>query len=69
MAALAQVMPRANLLSDPEDTRPFEADGLTAYRRTPWLVALPESEEQVAAALRICHRLGVPVVPRPCARR
>ncbi len=64
MAALAQVMPRANLLSDPEDTRPFEADGLTAYRRTPWLVALPESEEQVAAALRICHRLGVPVVPR-----
>ena len=39
MAALARVMPRENLLSDPEDTRPFEADGLTAYRRTPWLVA------------------------------
>ena len=64
MAALAQVMPRANLLSDPEDTRPFEADGLTAYRRTPWLVALPENEAQVAAALRVCHGLGVPVVPR-----
>ena len=64
MAALARVMPRENLLSDPEDTRPFEADGLTAYRRTPWLVALPQSEEEVAAVLRTCHRLGVPVVPR-----
>ncbi len=42
----------------------YECDGLTAYRATPLLVVLPDSEEQVAAVLRICHANGVPVVAR-----
>jgi glycolate oxidase len=52
------------VLWEEEDTRPYECDGLTAYRRLPMVVALPETEEQVQRILRTCHALGVPVVPR-----
>ena len=52
------------MLWQQEDTRPYECDGLTAYRRLPMVVALPETDEQVQRILRTCHALGVPVVPR-----
>jgi len=47
-----------------EDTVPFECDALTAYRTSPLVVVLPYTEAQVAAVLKICHNLGVPVVAR-----
>ncbi|XQU69669.1 Glycolate oxidase subunit, FAD-linked [Cupriavidus sp. H18C1] len=43
---------------------PYECDGLAAYRQVPLAVVLPDTEEQVIAILRLCHRLRVPVVPR-----
>jgi glycolate oxidase len=58
------VLPPHALLWRSEDTIPYECDGLTAYRAQPLVVALPETEEQVAGVLRVCHRLGVPVVAR-----
>ena len=64
VAALAAVLPAHALLWQREDTVPYECDGLTAYRQQPLVVALPETEEQVAAVLRECHRLAVPVVAR-----
>ena len=64
VAALSAVLPKHALLWQAEDTVPYECDGLTAYREQPLVVALPESEDQVAAVLRECHRLGVPVVAR-----
>ena len=64
VAALAPTVPAHALLWRREDTVPYECDGLTAYRELPLVVALPETEEQVAQVLRICHRLGVPVVAR-----
>ena len=57
-------LPAHSLLYQTEDTTPYECDGLTAYRERPLLVALPETPEQVAAVLRTCYRLGVPVVAR-----
>jgi len=54
----------SDLLWQREDTVPYECDGLTAYRALPLAVALPENEAQVAAVLRACHRLQVPVVAR-----
>ena len=39
------------MLWEEEDTRPYECDGLTAYRQLPMVVALPESEEQVPRIL------------------
>jgi glycolate oxidase len=62
--ALARVLPAHALLYRPEDTVAYECDGLTAYRQKPLLVALPESELQVAQVLKTCHALGVPVVAR-----
>ncbi len=64
VAALAAVLPAHALLYRHEDTVPYECDGLTAYRATPLVVALPETEAQVAAVLQACHRLAVPVVAR-----
>ncbi|MGI4719342.1 MAG: FAD-linked oxidase C-terminal domain-containing protein [Janthinobacterium lividum] len=52
------------VLSDPEDTRPYECDGLAAYRQLPMVVTLPTSEEQVLAILDACRELNVPIVPR-----
>jgi glycolate oxidase len=52
------------VLWQPEDTRPYECDGLTAYRHVPMVVALPETEEQVRRILQTCHAMDVPVVPR-----
>ena len=62
--ALADLLPEGGLLWTPEDTTPYECDGLTAYRQRPLAVALPETEAQVQAVLRACHGLGVPVVAR-----
>jgi glycolate oxidase len=64
VAALAEVLPREAILFRHEETVPYECDALTAYRASPLVVVLPDSEAQVAAILRTCHRLGVPVVAR-----
>jgi glycolate oxidase len=64
VAALAAVLPPHALLWHAEQTQPYECDGLTAYRQAPLVVALPETEAQVAAVLKACHALAVPVVAR-----
>jgi glycolate oxidase len=63
-AALCAVLPPANILSALEDTRPYECDGLAAYRQPPMVVALPANEEQVIAVLKVCREMNVPIVPR-----
>ena len=62
--ALLAHLPAHALLWHTEDTVPYECDGLTAYRQRPLVVALPETEAQVAAVLKTCHTLDVPVVAR-----
>ncbi|VTU20305.1 putative FAD-linked oxidoreductase [Variovorax sp. PBS-H4] len=62
--ALQACLPAHALIWQPEDTTPYECDGLTAYRQRPLAVALPETEAQVQAVLKACHALGVPVVAR-----
>ena len=64
VASLSPLLPPHALLWQPEDTIPYECDGLTAYRQQPLAVALPQTEDEVAAVLRACHSLKVPVVAR-----
>lgn len=64
LAALRTALPDLELLHSEEDRKPYECDGLSAYRTVPLLVALPEQLNQVAEILKICRRLGVPVVAR-----
>jgi glycolate oxidase len=59
-----QFLPKTSILSDPEDLRPYECDGLSAYRVLPWLVILPETVEQVQKILKICHEKVIPIVTR-----
>ena len=62
--ALRDVLPARSLLVEAEETRPYDCDALMLYRQLPMVVALPETETEVAAVLRRCHALGVPVVAR-----
>ena len=61
---LQQLLPDEGVITDSAGLRPYETDGLTAIREMPWVVALPETEEQVAAIVRCCAEHGVPVIPR-----
>jgi glycolate oxidase len=62
--ALRAFLPARAVLHEEEDTRPYECDGLTAYRQLPMVVALPETEEQVRRVLEVCFSMNIPVVPR-----
>ncbi len=64
VAALRAAVPAHCLLSGVEQTRPYECDGLSAFRRLPVAVVLPETEAQVVAVLKACRELDVPVVAR-----
>ncbi|MYD77545.1 MAG: FAD-binding protein, partial [Gammaproteobacteria bacterium] len=52
------------VLTETEALRPFECDGLTAYRELPLMVVLPSSISQVQDVMKACTRRKVPVVTR-----
>ena len=64
LRVLHDTLPDLEVLHRSEDLKPYECDGLSAYRTTPMLVVLPERLEQVQTLLRICHERQVPVVAR-----
>jgi glycolate oxidase len=64
VARLLGVLPADAVIHDPAETRAYECDALTAYRCAPLAAVLPRSTDEVAAVLRICHEMRVPVVPR-----
>ena len=61
---LQAILPAESVLFEREDLKPFECDGLSAYREVPMVVVLPETEEQVRGILLACRRENVPVVAR-----
>jgi len=64
LAALRTLLPDMQLLHETEALRPFECDGLSAYRTTPMLVALPDTIEQVQTLLQFANEHKVPIVAR-----
>src|SRR3954465_5625746 len=60
---LSAIVPGEGVISGEREMRPYESDGLTAYRQLPFVVVLPETTEQVAQVLRYCHEHGIRVVP------
>jgi glycolate oxidase len=63
-AALSAIVPGEGVIADEDGMRPFESDGLTAYRQLPLVVVLPETVDQVSRVLRYCHDNDIRVVPR-----
>ncbi|MFZ5593098.1 MAG: FAD-linked oxidase C-terminal domain-containing protein [Pseudomonadota bacterium] len=64
ISALHRLLPGDSVLFEREDLRPYECDGLSAYREVPLAVCLPQTVEQVREVLRLCHERNVPVVAR-----
>ncbi len=61
---LRAVVGARGVLTEPEDLRVYECDGLTAFRAIPRAVVLPASTEDVQGIVRICHRRRIPFVAR-----
>lgn len=64
LAQLRKLLPADSILIDEEELRPYECDGLSAYKQLPMLVVLPESVAQVQQIIRLCNEMSVPVVAR-----
>jgi glycolate oxidase len=64
LRALRALLPQTSVLARDEELAPYECDGLSAYRRRPLVVVLPDTIGQVQAVLRLCSARGVPVVAR-----
>ena len=65
IAAMKDIIPSSGgVIVDEDQLRPYECDGLMAYRQLPMIVVLPENTGQVAAILKYCHTHKIRVVPR-----
>ena len=64
IAGLRHLLPGSGVISEPLRLKPYESDGLAAYKQPPLAVVLPDTAEQVAAVMAFCHRNGVRVIPR-----
>ena len=64
VAALRAIVPGEGVIDAEREMRPYESDGLTAYRQMPMVVVLPETTAQVSRVLAYCHANGIRVVPR-----
>src|SRR6266576_1589081 len=64
VAGLRAIVPGEGVIFAEREMRPYESDGLTAYRQLPMVVVLPETTAQVSRVLAYCHAQGIKVVPR-----
>jgi glycolate oxidase len=64
IAALSGILPAESVISDADERRVYECDGLSAYRQLPMVVVLPSTTADVSAVLKYCFAEGIKVVPR-----
>ena len=64
IAKLRAVLPAHAVLTEAEAMKPYECDGLSAYRQVPMLVVLPQSVEEVQDILVIAQATATKVVAR-----
>jgi glycolate oxidase len=64
LTELARIYPSDRLLVQAAQLAPYESDALTAYKTRPAAVAIPETQDEVVEAVRICHKHDVPFVAR-----
>jgi len=61
---LREHLDEESLIVHESGLRPYECDGLAAYKQLPVAVAIPEDVAQLQGVMRVCNELGVPVVAR-----
>lgn len=64
LSSLRDILKSNQLITEQEELRPYECDGLSAYKKIPIAVALPESIEQIKHIMKLCSKLQTPVVAR-----
>lgn len=64
IADLSAIVPGEGVIFREREMKPYESDGVTAYKQLPLVVVLPETVEQVSRVLAYCHANGIRVVPR-----
>ena len=61
---LGEFTDKKNILFEIEELKPYETDGLTAYKQTPLVVVLPENKKEVSQILSYCNKNNLKIVPR-----
>ncbi|MFL2889983.1 MAG: FAD-linked oxidase C-terminal domain-containing protein [Pelagibacteraceae bacterium] len=61
---IGKIVKKGNLLFHPDEIKPYETDGLVAYKQAPLVVVLPETIEEVSEVLKYCNKNKIKVVPR-----
>jgi len=64
LSVLQKIYPPERLLTKPAQLVPYETDALTAYRKHPMAVVIPENQPEVIDTVRLCNQYQVPFVPR-----
>ena len=64
LSQLKRALPKNNVISGSENTRPFECDGLSVYKQEPLAVVLPNNITQIKKVLEICRKNNTPIVTR-----
>jgi len=64
ISSLLDILGSEVVISEVCETLAYDCDALSAYRCSPLAVLLPRTTDEVALAMKVCHELGVPVVPR-----
>ena len=64
VTGLRAIVPGEGVIDAPAELRPYECDGLTAYRQAPLAVVLPSTTDETSRVLAYCHAQGVKITPR-----
>jgi glycolate oxidase len=62
--AMQAIVSGEGVITDADELRAYDHDGLMAYKALPLIVVLPETTEQVSAILKYCYEHSVKIVPR-----
>ena len=62
--SLAKIINPEHVLSHKDEIKPYETDGLSAYKQTPLAVVMPENTKEVSRILKFCYEENIKVVPR-----
>jgi glycolate oxidase len=61
---LKKIIKAENVIHHEDELRPFETDGLSAYKQKPLVVVFPENTKEVSQILLYCNKNRIKVVPR-----
>ena len=61
---LKKIINPENVLDHQDELKPFETDGLSAYKQKPLIVVFPENTNEVSKILSYCNGEKIKIIPR-----